>query len=45
MLTEQYGRSLLDTAVHPASGVFTFALVLGALFLFADRERLREALA
>ncbi len=36
---------LLDTALHEASGVFTFWGVLGLLFMISDREALREAFA
>lgn len=39
------GVGLLQTPLHSASGVATFGAVLVGLFLLADRERLREALA
>jgi exosortase len=40
-----FGSGLLDTAFHGASGVATFWLVLVVLFMAADRESLRAALA
>jgi exosortase len=40
-----FGSGLLDTAFHGASGVATFWLVLLVLFMAADRESLRDALA
>ena len=36
--------NVLSSALHGLSGIVTFWLVLGTLFLMADRERLREAL-
>ena len=43
LLTEFIGPWIMDTAIHPASGVAVFFVVLGALFFLADRETLREA--
>jgi exosortase len=40
-----FGSDLLDTAFHGASGVATFWLVLLVLFMAADRQALRAALA
>ena len=35
--------SLLDTALHEASGVASFAVIIAALFFLADRQTLRNA--
>ena len=43
-LGETFGLWIVHTAIHGLSGIVTFWLVLGILFLMADRERLREAL-
>jgi exosortase len=45
MMAHLFGTGVLDTALHGASGVATFWLVLLALFMVADRETLRTALA
>jgi exosortase/archaeosortase family protein len=37
--------SLLDTALHEASGVAAFFLVLVVLYRFSDQQRLQEAFA
>lgn len=44
LLSEFRGSEILDTPLHAASGVGTLWLVMGMLFLLADRGRLREAL-
>jgi exosortase len=44
-LGEIFGLWIIHTAIHGLSGIVTFWGVLGFLFLMADRERLREALA
>ena len=43
-LGEIFGLWIIHTPIHGLSGIVTFWLVLGILFLMADREKLREAL-
>jgi len=45
MMAHLFGTDLLDTAIHGASGVATFWLVLVVLFMISDRRALRAALA
>ena len=42
-LTLSFGSEILDTAVHEASGVATFVIVIGGLFVIADRPSVIEA--
>ena len=43
LLTERWGRPILDSPLHEASGVFTFWLILGGLFWISDRDAIRKA--
>jgi exosortase len=45
LLSLRYGLSVIDTAIHGLSGIGVFVIVLGFLWLFADRQALREALS
>jgi len=45
LLTNWFGRWVLDTAIHEASGVATYAVILFGMFAIADRRTLREELA
>ena len=42
-LSMNIGIGILDTALHEASGVFTFVFVIGSLFLIAGRPQISEA--
>ena len=44
-LMEIYGRGILDTRIHPASGAATFVFALVALYLLAGRRTIRAVLA
>ena len=44
LMSMYFGTGVLDTMLHEASGVATFVVVVGALFLLADRPSLVEAL-
>jgi exosortase len=44
ILSEYLGSDFLDTPMHAASGIATFWIVMGMLFLLADRRTLRQAL-
>lgn len=41
LLVQHYGPSILDTQIHPLSGMLLFVLVIGALLLIAGRDALR----
>ena len=44
LLSEQFGVTVLETVIHPLSGVLTFAIALGGLFWIAGPElHAREA--
>lgn len=45
LMAHYFGSDMLDTALHGASGVATFWLALVVLFMAADRQSLRTALA
>lgn len=45
VLCDHFGAWLLETPIHEASGVATFAVVLVAFFLLADRQGLRRGMA
>lgn len=38
LLTSQFGDWVLDSPIHPASGVATFVISMGGLFLIAGRQ-------
>jgi exosortase len=44
LLSEHLGSDILDTPMHAASGIVTFWIVMGMLFLSADRRTLRQDL-
>jgi hypothetical protein len=41
LLVQHYGPSVLDTQIHPLSGMLLFVLVIGALLVIAGRDALR----
>jgi len=41
MLSQRYGAQLLDTQLHPASGVILFGVVIAALFAIAGSDAMR----
>ena len=41
LLVQGYGPQILDTQIHPLSGMALFVLVIGALLLIAGRDALR----
>jgi exosortase/archaeosortase family protein len=43
LLAQRYGGDLLDTTLHPASGVILFGVVIVAMFLIAGRDALHAA--
>ncbi len=43
LLAQRYGAELLDTTLHPASGVILFGVVIVAMFLIAGSDALRAA--
>jgi hypothetical protein len=45
MLSQRFGAGLLDTQLHPASGVVLFGVVIAALFAIAGPDALRPAQA
>jgi exosortase len=44
VITDRFGAWILDTPIHPASGVATFVVVLIGFFVIADRSQLRRSL-
>ena len=44
-LVDHYGRWVLDTRIHPASGVATFVIALSLLYFLAGRRTIRAVLA
>jgi exosortase len=45
LLANEYGAKLLETKLHPASGVVLFGVVIAALFAIAGSETMRVARA
>jgi len=45
VLTQRFGGWVIDSFFHPATGVATFAIVLGGLWLVAGRRGLRRSFA
>jgi exosortase len=45
ILTQLVNPSIMDTQAHPASGVATFLLIAGVLFLVAGRKAVRRVIA
>jgi len=45
VLTQMVNPTIMDTQIHPASGVATFLLIAGALFLLAGRKAVRRVIA
>ena len=45
LLAKEYGAELLETRLHPASGVILFAVVIAALFAIAGPDAMRAAAA
>ena len=43
LLAQRYGADLLDTTLHPASGVILFGVVIAALFAIAGPDAMRSA--
>ena len=44
-LMDSFGRDILATRIHPASGAATFVIALAALYLLAGRRTIRAVLA
>ncbi len=42
LLAQRYGSDLLDTTLHPASGVILFGVVIAALFAIAGPDAMRS---
>jgi hypothetical protein len=45
LLAQKYGAELLDTRLHPASGIILFGVVIAALFAIAGPDAMRSAAA
>ncbi len=45
LLAQRYGAELLDTTLHPASGVILFGVVIAVLFAIAGPDAMRSAKA
>lgn len=45
VVSEHYGVGFINTPIHGLSGIFTVLVVLGGVWMLADRRGLREALA
>lgn len=45
LLSKTYGADILDTDLHPASGIILFAVVIAALLAIAGRDAMRPAAA
>ena len=43
LLSKSYGADILDTDLHPASGIVLFAVVIAALLAIAGRDAMRPA--
>jgi exosortase len=43
LLAQRYGADLLDTTLHPASGVILFGVVIAVLFAIAGPDAMRSA--
>jgi exosortase/archaeosortase family protein len=44
-LMDIYGREILDTQVHPASGAATFVMALAALYVLAGKRTIQSVIS